>query len=70
MKFIELPVFDAKSSGLVLIDLERIEVLVDLENLGHLGSTQITMQSGTKFFVKSTYQEIKQLVNKYSGAIL
>lgn len=65
MKFIEFDVFDAKSSGKVSLDPERVEVLVDLENLGHLGCTQITTQSGKQFFVKSTYQEVKQrILNK------
>lgn len=65
MKLIEFEVFDAKSTGKVSLDPERVEVLVDLENLGQLGATQITMQSGSKFFVKSVYNEVKQrILNK------
>jgi len=65
MKLIEFDVFDSKSSGLVSLDPERVEVLVDLDKLGQLGCTQITMQSGTKFFVKSTYEITKQrILNK------
>jgi hypothetical protein len=65
MKLLEFEVFDAKSTGKVSLDADRVECLVDLENLGHLGSTQVTMQSGTKFFVKSKYDEVKQrILNK------
>lgn len=65
MKLIEFEVFDTKSTGKVLLDVERVEVLVDLENLGQIGATQVTMQSGTKFFVRSKYEEMKQrILNK------
>lgn len=65
MKLIEFDVFDSKSTGKVSLDPDRVECLVDLENLGHLGATQITMQSSTKFFVKSKYNEVKQrILNK------
>ena len=65
MKLIEFDVFDAKSTGKVCLDPDHVEVLVDLENLGHLGATQICMSSGKQFFVKSKYEEVKQrILNK------
>jgi len=65
MKLIEFDVFDSKSSGKICLDPDRVEMLVDLENLGQLGATQINMRSGAKFFVKSVYSEVKQrILNK------
>lgn len=65
MKLIEFQVYDAKSEGVVCFDPEDVEMLVDIDKLGHVGCTQITMKSGTKFFVKSPYLETKQrILNK------
>lgn len=65
MKLIEFDVFDSKSTGKISIDPDRVEMIVDLENLGEIGATQINMRSGAKFFVKSIYSVVKQrIVNK------
>lgn len=45
----------------VMVNPKHVETIVDGKPFKQGDVTQITMTSGSKFFVKHTYQEVKQL---------
>lgn len=61
---IEFELVEAKGEAKVSVRPSFVELLVDMNALGHLDCTQITMQSGTKFFVKEPYNQVKEKLNK------